>query len=260
MATPKQYQEAPPVDGYSDSAFVDAQSAQSSWLAHAEEQEGRHELLFGADSSHAPPPTAPPLQQLEQHEQLSATVEIPQQLDSEDSMQWHYQEPQPQLQQQTQQQQAVHGHAPRYAATASPRGDISPLQAKDYDQDNDSGAEFTTEPEEEETHYTGYDDVDSAYGGDSMIGDDTTSLRSYITDYVYENGRRYHRYRDGAYWVSFFSWLFISGNLFYLFCMSITQFAKSRLCVFRVRTTTRRPILSTMRTTSTSLRSTRSCT
>ena len=42
-------------------------------------------------------------------------------------------------------------------------------------------------------------DVDSAYGGDSMIGDDTTSLRSYITDYVYENGRRYHRFREGRY-------------------------------------------------------------
>lgn len=29
-----------------------------------------------------------------------------------------------------------------------------------------------------------------------------TSLRSSITDYVYENGRRYHAYRDGEYWGS----------------------------------------------------------
>jgi hypothetical protein len=46
------------------------------------------------------------------------------------------------------------------------------------------------------------DDADSAYDGNSLIGDDTRSLASYITDYRYENGRRYHAYRDGAYWVS----------------------------------------------------------
>ncbi|KAL2811710.1 S-adenosyl-L-methionine-dependent methyltransferase [Aspergillus granulosus] len=44
------------------------------------------------------------------------------------------------------------------------------------------------------------DDADSAYGDDSLIGDDTKTLSSYITDYRYEFGRRYHSYRDGAYW------------------------------------------------------------
>ncbi|KAH8690025.1 S-adenosyl-L-methionine-dependent methyltransferase [Talaromyces proteolyticus] len=39
---------------------------------------------------------------------------------------------------------------------------------------------------------------------DSAIGDsdtlsDTTSLASSVVDYVYENGRRYHRYREGEY-------------------------------------------------------------
>jgi hypothetical protein len=29
---------------------------------------------------------------------------------------------------------------------------------------------------------------------------DTTSLKSEITAYRYENGRRYHSYREGAYW------------------------------------------------------------
>lgn len=29
-----------------------------------------------------------------------------------------------------------------------------------------------------------------------------TSLRSSITDYIYENGRRYHAYHAGAYWGS----------------------------------------------------------
>jgi hypothetical protein len=45
------------------------------------------------------------------------------------------------------------------------------------------------------------DDIDSAYGDDSLIGDDTQTLSTYITDYRYEFGRRYHSYRDGAYWV-----------------------------------------------------------
>lgn len=45
------------------------------------------------------------------------------------------------------------------------------------------------------------DDLDSAYGDDSFIGDDTKTLSCYITDYRFEYGRRYHAYRDGAYWV-----------------------------------------------------------
>ena len=40
---------------------------------------------------------------------------------------------------------------------------------------------------------------------DSAIGDDDTaseteSLRSSIFDHVYENGRRYHSYKQGTYW------------------------------------------------------------
>ncbi|KAF4624687.1 hypothetical protein G7Y89_g13482 [Cudoniella acicularis] len=44
-----------------------------------------------------------------------------------------------------------------------------------------------------------FDDNDSAFGG-SLIGCDTDTLASFITDYRYENGRRYHAYRDGEYW------------------------------------------------------------
>ena len=44
------------------------------------------------------------------------------------------------------------------------------------------------------------DDNDSAFGG-SLIGCDTDTLSSLITDYRYENGRRYHAYKDGEYWV-----------------------------------------------------------
>lgn len=42
---------------------------------------------------------------------------------------------------------------------------------------------------------------DSAYGEDSLLRGDTKTLASYITEYRYEFGRRYHAFRDGAYWV-----------------------------------------------------------
>jgi hypothetical protein len=42
-------------------------------------------------------------------------------------------------------------------------------------------------------------DRDSAYG-DSDVESETTSLRSAVYSYIYENGRRYHSYRAGAYW------------------------------------------------------------
>ncbi|RDW89155.1 S-adenosyl-L-methionine-dependent methyltransferase-16 [Coleophoma cylindrospora] len=42
-------------------------------------------------------------------------------------------------------------------------------------------------------------DTDSTFGG-SLLGCDTDTLASYITDYKYENGRQYHSYRDGEYW------------------------------------------------------------
>lgn len=31
---------------------------------------------------------------------------------------------------------------------------------------------------------------------------DSSTLASYVTEYRIENGRRYHAYKDGAYWVS----------------------------------------------------------
>jgi len=42
------------------------------------------------------------------------------------------------------------------------------------------------------------DDIDSAYA--ESIQTDTTSLRSWITEYRVENGRTYHSYKDGSYW------------------------------------------------------------
>jgi len=40
-------------------------------------------------------------------------------------------------------------------------------------------------------------ETDSSYGDDSQS---THSLYSTITNYVYENGRRYHSYQQGSYW------------------------------------------------------------
>ena len=60
------------------------------------------------------------------------------------------------------------------------------------------------EPPDEPLQVDELDDNDSSYGG----GDDesqTTSLKSSITTYVYENGRRYHSYRQGLYWYGSFS-------------------------------------------------------
>jgi len=67
--------------------------------------------------------------------------------------------------------------------------------------ENDDGMTGFSDEEDQDMH-GGFDDNDSTYGG-SLIGCDTDTLASYITDYRYENGRRYHAYRDGEYWVAF---------------------------------------------------------
>ncbi|KAH8683223.1 S-adenosyl-L-methionine-dependent methyltransferase [Tricladium varicosporioides] len=43
------------------------------------------------------------------------------------------------------------------------------------------------------------DENDSAFGG-SLLGTEADSLEESITDYPYENGRRYHAFKDGEYW------------------------------------------------------------
>lgn len=54
-----------------------------------------------------------------------------------------------------------------------------------------------TEPEPEIV-VDSSNDTDSAYS--ENVQSETTSLRSSITNYHYENGRRYHAYHSGAYW------------------------------------------------------------
>lgn len=46
------------------------------------------------------------------------------------------------------------------------------------------------------------DDGDSAFGG-SLIGCDTDTLASYMVNYRSENGRQYHAFGDGEYWVTY---------------------------------------------------------
>ncbi|KAF1842507.1 S-adenosyl-L-methionine-dependent methyltransferase [Cucurbitaria berberidis CBS 394.84] len=46
---------------------------------------------------------------------------------------------------------------------------------------------------------TSPDDSDSAYGDDDHLSD-TTSIPSTIWRHRYENGRRYHKFREGEYW------------------------------------------------------------
>ncbi|KAK8169402.1 S-adenosyl-L-methionine-dependent methyltransferase [Phyllosticta citrichinensis] len=50
-----------------------------------------------------------------------------------------------------------------------------------------------------EIHIPVEDDVDSAYGGEYAVSD-TTSVASTIWKHRFENGRRYHKYQEGAYW------------------------------------------------------------
>lgn len=42
---------------------------------------------------------------------------------------------------------------------------------------------------------------DSGFDSGSLLGDETDTLASSIMHYRMENGRQYHAYRDGAYWV-----------------------------------------------------------
>lgn len=90
---------------------------------------------------------------------------------------------------------------PRHSNSSTPIRDSSSANAPTT---RDSFYPTTSEEDDDEgledVDYRD-DDLDSAYGDDSFIGDDTKTMSCYITDYRFEFGRRYHSYRDGAYWV-----------------------------------------------------------
>lgn len=55
-------------------------------------------------------------------------------------------------------------------------------------------------------------ETDSSYGEEADKQSQTTSLRSSIYNFVYENGRRYHTYRQGVYWYELRPTTIISSN------------------------------------------------
>ncbi|KAK2871771.1 hypothetical protein FQN49_002853 [Arthroderma sp. PD_2] len=77
------------------------------------------------------------------------------------------------------------------------------LPLEDRPVSSQSGA-LSPVPQADSSDDDGFDEAyaDSADEGGMLMGDDTKTLSTYITRYRYENGRRYHSYRDGAYWVS----------------------------------------------------------
>jgi hypothetical protein len=88
---------------------------------------------------------------------------------------------------------------PLHTEPSGHSGHDSALSLADTIHDSSHQEEDTADSNDEQED-DGIDDGDSAFGG-SLIGCDTDTLASYITDYRYENGRRYHAYRDGEYWV-----------------------------------------------------------
>lgn len=74
---------------------------------------------------------------------------------------------------------------------------LTPAEQAAQDHENEVAlqqAQNLIDPETDESTSQG----DDGYETDS-VGSMTTSLRSSVRDYVFENGRRYHRFREGAY-------------------------------------------------------------
>jgi hypothetical protein len=94
----------------------------------------------------------------------------------------------------------VENSVPTSPAVSEPScAEITPLAANG-DLATQDQAQSGYDAPEEGTEDRSYD-FDSAYDGDSLRGDETGTLDSFLTDYRWENGRRYHAYSDGAYWV-----------------------------------------------------------
>lgn len=81
-------------------------------------------------------------------------------------------------------------------------GDITPARhAPDAEAGPATGVVTPAPPSHPQADDDNDGDHDSTYGDDSLLRDDTKTLTSYMTEYRYEYGRRYHAFRDGAYWV-----------------------------------------------------------
>jgi hypothetical protein len=141
------------------------------------------------------------------------------------------------------------------AAPSPPKADTTPfglhstgqdsaIQISDDAQQQQGPLPLYDPPTPPNPHDQNDDEYDSGFDSGSLLGDETDTLASSILHYRIENGRQYHAYRDGAYWVR---------------CAAYVERHDHRLTVCRVQTTNKRRNCWTSRITCTSSPSTTSC-
>jgi len=87
-------------------------------------------------------------------------------------------------------------NSPRYSPTNIPYTELTPAQQAAQDLENDAAVQ---QAQDEIDIDSGLDGVsDAGYETDSQHSA-STSLSSSVRNYAFENGRRYHRFREGAY-------------------------------------------------------------
>jgi hypothetical protein len=98
------------------------------------------------------------------------------------------------------------------AAPSPPKADATPfglhstgqdsaIQISDDAQQQQAPLPLYHLPTPPNPHVQSDDEYDSGFDSGSLLGDETDTLASSILHYRIENGRQYHAYRDGAYWV-----------------------------------------------------------
>lgn len=84
------------------------------------------------------------------------------------------------------------------ARVGIPYAELSAEEQKAQDEETDTAVTQAQEVIEIDSGIDGGYESDAGYETDS-IGSASTSLASSMRDYAFENGRRYHRFREGAY-------------------------------------------------------------
>ncbi|CAI4215852.1 unnamed protein product [Parascedosporium putredinis] len=88
--------------------------------------------------------------------------------------------------------------SPGKAGSSPARPSASPPAAHDSPSSGGEAGEDAPAPLQIDHAYDVHDDADSSYGSDAASAN-TGSISSSIFHYQYENGRRYHAYREGQY-------------------------------------------------------------
>lgn len=83
------------------------------------------------------------------------------------------------------------------APVSVPYCDLSPEAQAAQDIENNSAVQQAQESIDIDLSFD--EQSDAGYGTDSLEGSATTSLASSVRDFTFENGRRYHRFREGQY-------------------------------------------------------------